>query len=97
MALINCPDCGKQVSDQAAACLRCGAPIAAPAPVQTIEQTGKRYKAQLVVGILALLTGVIMINVGEPGSATKVFGIIITLIGAMMYIFSRIGAWWDHK
>jgi hypothetical protein len=97
LALIDCPDCGKQVSDRAASCLQCGAPIAAPAPVQTVEQTGKRYKAQQAVGILALLTGVVMINVGGPGSATKVFGVIITLIGAIMYIFSRIGAWWDHE
>lgn len=28
MALINCPECGKQVSDQAGACPNCGCPIA---------------------------------------------------------------------
>ena len=28
MALINCPDCQTEVSDQAAACPRCGHPIA---------------------------------------------------------------------
>ena len=33
MALINCPDCGKEVSDQAPACPGCGRPIASP-PVQ---------------------------------------------------------------
>lgn len=27
MGLINCPDCGKQVSDRAAACIGCGAPL----------------------------------------------------------------------
>ena len=27
MALINCPECGRQVSDQAAACPECGYPI----------------------------------------------------------------------
>ena len=27
MALISCPDCGKQVSDQAVACIHCGCPI----------------------------------------------------------------------
>jgi hypothetical protein len=29
MALIQCQDCGREVSDRAAACLNCGAPIAA--------------------------------------------------------------------
>lgn len=29
MALITCPECGKQVSDRAAACVGCGAPILA--------------------------------------------------------------------
>lgn len=28
MALIKCPDCGAEVSDQAPACPKCGAPIA---------------------------------------------------------------------
>lgn len=27
MALINCPECGKQVSDQAPACIHCGYPL----------------------------------------------------------------------
>ena len=27
MALITCPECGKQVSDRVAACIHCGCPI----------------------------------------------------------------------
>ena len=46
MPLINCPDCGHQVSDQAPACPQCGRPIntaivqqaPAPAPVVTPQQ-----------------------------------------------------------
>ena len=30
MALINCPECGKQISDKAAQCIHCGAPIVKP-------------------------------------------------------------------
>ena len=29
MALINCPECGKEVSDQAPACIHCGYPLQA--------------------------------------------------------------------
>lgn len=34
MALINCPECGKQVSDKANACPNCGYPIAASTGVK---------------------------------------------------------------
>lgn len=35
MALINCRECGKQISDQAASCPHCGAPLKTnPAPQQ---------------------------------------------------------------
>ena len=27
MAMINCPECGKEISDQAASCINCGYPI----------------------------------------------------------------------
>ena len=30
MALINCPDCGKEISDKAASCIHCGCPICPP-------------------------------------------------------------------
>ncbi len=32
MAIIKCPECGKEISDQAPGCPGCGFPIAAPAP-----------------------------------------------------------------
>ncbi len=32
MALVTCPDCGKEVSDRAPACPGCGAPIATSTP-----------------------------------------------------------------
>jgi hypothetical protein len=76
MALIECPDCSKQVSSNAPACPNCGAPIAtalgaqptsanapprASAPeVQTIQQTSKFWK-------LLQLTGALMV-VGSCGS-----------------------------
>ena len=28
MALIKCPECGKEVSDKASACIHCGYPLA---------------------------------------------------------------------
>ena len=40
--MIECPECGTSVSNQAPACVKCGGPIKA----MTVEQTGKRYKAR---------------------------------------------------
>lgn len=47
MALFNCPECQKQVSDQAPACPQCGYPIASttptppPAPTSTAQTLGR--------------------------------------------------------
>lgn len=46
MALITCPECGNQVSDKAAACPKCGAPIAAPPkPPPKVEPPDPRYNS----------------------------------------------------
>ena len=37
MALINCPECGKQISDKAAQCIHCGAPMSSHS--STVQQT----------------------------------------------------------
>lgn len=107
MALINCPDCGTQVSDRAAACVKCGAPIAAltgqsvqptEAPhVQTIEQTGKVYKGQQALGVVAIVVGIIMMMAGDSGSGANVFGAIVAGIGLIVYFAARLGAWWNHE
>lgn len=38
MSLINCPECGTEVSSTAAACPQCGHPIAAPVAVPVVEK-----------------------------------------------------------
>jgi hypothetical protein len=37
VALIDCPDCGRQVSDKATACPQCGYPIASLLPAPTVQ------------------------------------------------------------
>ncbi len=47
MALINCPECGKEISNKATSCPNCGMPVASSIKVgteQPIEQTSKRLK-----------------------------------------------------
>lgn len=47
MALITCPECGREVSDRAITCPNCGCPIAAPAP--------NKSKKGLIIGLIALV------------------------------------------
>ncbi len=42
MALISCPECGKQISDKAAACPNCGYPIS-PQPQQVQQPQQEEY------------------------------------------------------
>jgi len=45
MALMKCNECGTEVSDKAAVCMRCGAPVAAaPEPTNAIPVTVTKSK-----------------------------------------------------
>jgi len=99
MAMIECPECQKRVSDKAATCPDCGCPVA-PAVVQTIEQTGKRYKGAQVIGIclsvLGAFIGCVTLSGSEPSPDGIVPGLIVFVIGIAICIFAKIGAWWHH-
>lgn len=61
MALIVCPECGREISDQARCCPNCGykpKPSKAPKPQLTPEQKKKRLLILLGAGILLVLLGV---------------------------------------
>ncbi len=64
MAIIKCPDCGKDVSTSADNCPHCGYPIAGGGTtqahggrVQTIEKTGKPFKLQMLLAFFLMLAG----------------------------------------
>jgi len=40
MALINCPECGKEVSDKAYTCPHCGNPMSIPSDTDTVQSNG---------------------------------------------------------
>ena len=57
MALINCPECGKQISDKAAACPNCGAPVSDRSHVMQSPIILKYAKSRSIAVLLALLLG----------------------------------------
>ncbi len=80
MALIECGECKRQISDRAPACPGCGAPIAASVPVQhvasihrpsVVEEAPKRSNSR--AWLLALLAGAAFIfyrvSSGPAGSS----------------------------
>jgi len=57
MALVNCRECGKQISDQAAACPSCGAPILGRSQSQPVPVVVAAPKSRSAAVLLAMLLG----------------------------------------
>lgn len=69
MALIKCTECGKEVSDKAATCPNCGAPISAPAPGEAERQkvevkvTQEKKKGSCLKTILIVIGAFFVIGI----------------------------------
>lgn len=106
MALIECPECGRKVSDQAVACPSCAFPITAatdnPADAQTIEKTSKHHKGMQLVGVLisslgvvSIVTGVTSTSLGDPQGWIGL-GFLLFVAGFVVLLVGQVGAWWHH-
>lgn len=97
MAIIQCPECGNQVSDKAPACPKCGNPMQ---PV-IIERTGKKWKLAKLISWLVFIAGVIMAigGAGNGGFENPITGMGITLafFGFIALLIARFGSWWNHE
>lgn len=58
MPLIKCPDCGREVSDQAPACVQCGRPIGGPSEVRDKDRQEAAYLESK--GVLSIVGGMIL-------------------------------------
>lgn len=72
MALINCPDCGTEVSDAAAACPKCARPIA-PAAIQapSLPAQKKGVGAGFALLVFLALGGWIYYQANTPSESTS--------------------------
>ena len=59
MALINCKECGKEISDQARACPNCGNPSEEQLKVQEVQDKndGSARIGYAIVGIIVVIIG----------------------------------------
>lgn len=66
---------------------------------QTVEQTGKFWKAQILLSALLLIGGVVLIIAGsQNGGRGPIgpFGAIAVVVGIIWLIVAKVGAWWFH-
>lgn len=87
MALISCSECGKEVSDKAASCLNCGAPIAEISSVSLnpqshaqVTRTGGKWEG---IGFILIVIGLFMAVAGQG------FGGLLMAGGFMIFIVGR--------
>lgn len=95
MPLITCPECGRLVSDRAAACPCCGWPLDQPV---LIEHTSKRWKLLQLLGALGVGLGLLAFWLGIASDAKPItlVSIAVTFAGLAAYLTGRIGGWWCH-
>jgi len=95
MALIACTECNSQISDKAAACPKCGAPTSSKKGVVTTQQTSKVFKIFQIVGVLMVIAGVVNCS-GTPTGGDPFGTVGLLLLGLVVFIGARIGAWWRN-
>ena len=60
MALIQCDECGNEISDKAEACPRCGAPVAGESAPSSATPAPPKPRKKVSAGRVALLLGVVL-------------------------------------
>lgn len=87
MALIKCAECGNEISDKAAACPNCGAPVAGaasavsfhPASHVNVTRTGAKWEG---MGFVMIAFGLVSMMAGwHWGGVLLMAGFIVFLIG----------------
>jgi hypothetical protein len=100
MAIITCRECGRAVSDQAAACIGCGAPLTpderhsafnrAPVHSVTAPLTPAQLRWRLALAALTLVLGVIVADAvaRHPGlpQLARTLSALLVIIGLVWFI-----------
>jgi len=106
MALVQCRECGRGVSSEADSCPQCGCRMRSqPQPqsqskgVQTIELTGKRWKAYGCLGAILPVGGFVtmMANQDDTSGTPFLLGVLAIVLGLVLAVVARLGKWWYHE
>jgi len=107
MALIRCLECNNQVSNTAATCPQCGAPIVAALgnksggiPLTTVQKTSKKLKAHIMFSSIIIWTGLfwaIMDISNAKQGEESLFPWLMVVVGFVWHAFTRFRVWWHHE
>ena len=93
MALVKCPECGREVSDKSAACVGCGAPLspalsqttpASPATPVPVTRRGGKWEA---LGTVLVIGGILSVVFASPPVST--FGALAFVVGLIVFVIGR--------
>ena len=94
MALVTCPDCDKQISQNAVSCPNCGAPN-----IINGDKNKDRYivnprigKGKIVLGGILIIFGLIYSSGGSYS-----FGVFCIVLGLALTMTGRFQNWWHWK
>lgn len=108
MALINCPECNREISSSAATCPGCGTPIAAAADTlatgtqtTTIQETAKKFKLHLLGAWALFIGGWIWIfkavGAAKDGIEPPGYVGLPVVIGFLWWVVTKFRIWWHHR
>jgi hypothetical protein len=91
MALVRCPDCGRDISDAASACIGCGRPMQFAA-LQVQSRASKEITVLKTLGTLGCLAGFVVSGLGILESSTNEIGIGATVFmaGFVAFLIGRL-------
>lgn len=106
MALIKCPECENEVSDQALSCPSCGHPlqsidqITQQSPI-TIEQTTKKWKVVKLISVIFIIIGLFLFFTGLQDGGFENFktglGFTVAFLSLIGFLVGKFGAWWTNR
>jgi uncharacterized membrane protein YvbJ len=111
MALINCPECGKEIPDKAQNCPSCGCPIQntittgqsispqQPQQIQTIQANLKKWKLIQLFGLILFVIGIVSLYslLSSDAKSEPTYQGVTTGLGIIFFAVGKFGAWWHNK
>lgn len=104
MALINCPNCGKRISDQSTFCAHCELPLGELSEADVTRLEARRWRRRVwqsknvtYAAMTALVIGAIWWWLAEPQGWTlppPVLPIGLIVLGGVAYLAGRVWLFW---